>query len=71
MREKIQDHDWLYTFLKYFVDWSVRSSYRRYQVEGTENIPTDGSVIWAAEGVGQEGVVIPACDAYLPYKGRH
>ncbi len=48
MREKIQDHDWLYTFLKYFVDWSVRSSYRRYQVEGTENIPTDGSVIWAA-----------------------
>ena len=48
MREKIQDPDWLYTFLKYFVDWSVRSSYRRYQVEGTENIPADGSVIWAA-----------------------
>ena len=48
MREKIQDKDWFYSFLKIFVDWSVRSSYRRYQVEGQENIPTDGSVIWAA-----------------------
>lgn len=48
MRQHIQDSDWFYTFLKVFVDWSVRSSYRRYQVEGMENIPQDGSVIWAA-----------------------
>ncbi len=48
MKQRIQDKDPLYTFLKIFVDWSVRSSYRKYQVEGTENIPTDGSVIWAA-----------------------
>ena len=48
MREHIQDKDWFYSFLKVFVDWSVRSSYRKYQVEGVENIPSDGSVIWAA-----------------------
>lgn len=48
MRKHIQDKDWLYTFLKVFVDWSVKSSYRKYQVEGIENIPQDGSVIWAA-----------------------
>jgi len=48
MKEHIQDKDWFYTFLKNFVDWSVRSSFRKYQVEGIENLPTDGSVIWAA-----------------------
>jgi len=48
MREHIQDKGWFYTFLKVFVDWSVRSSFRRYQVEGLENVPTDGHVIWAA-----------------------
>lgn len=48
MRKRIHDNDRLYTFLKIFVDWSVRSSYTKYQVEGLENIPQDGSVIWAA-----------------------
>lgn len=48
MRQHIQDKDWFYTFLKVFVDWSVKSSYRKYQVEGLENIPGDGSVIWAS-----------------------
>lgn len=48
MREHIQDKGWFYTFLKVFVDWSVRSSFRRYQVEGLENVPADGHVIWAA-----------------------
>lgn len=48
MRQHIQDSDPLYTFLKKFVDWSVRSSYRKFQVEGLENIPQDGSVIWAS-----------------------
>ena len=48
MREHIQDRDGFYTFLKFFVDWSVKSSYRKYQVEGLENIPADGSVIWAS-----------------------
>ena len=48
MRKHIQDRDPFYTFLKFFVDWSVRSSFRKYQVEGMENLPKDGSVIWAA-----------------------
>ena len=48
MRQHIQDNDWFYSFLKVFVDWSVRSSYPKYQVEGLENIPQDGSVIWAS-----------------------
>lgn len=48
MRQHIQDSDSLYTFLKIFVDWSVKSSYKKYQIEGFENIPTDGSVIWSS-----------------------
>ena len=48
MRKHIQDKDWFYSFLKVFVDWSVISSYRKYQVSGLENIPEDGSVIWAS-----------------------
>lgn len=48
MSKNIQDKSKLYSFLKLFVDWSVKSSYRKYQVEGIENIPTDGSCIWAA-----------------------
>ena len=48
MSKHIQDKNPLYTFLKFFVDWSVKSSYRKYQVEGLENIPTDGYAIWGA-----------------------
>lgn len=49
MKQHIQDPDWFYTFLRHFVDWSVRSSYRKYQVEGIENLPEGGSiVIWAS-----------------------
>ena len=49
MKQHIQDEDWFYTFLRFFVDWSVRSSYSKYQVEGIENLPEEGSiVIWAS-----------------------
>ena len=48
MKQHIQDKDWFYTFLRYFVDWSVRSSFRKYQVENIENLPEEGSVIWAS-----------------------
>lgn len=48
MKQHIQDKDWFYTFLSYFVDWSVRSSFRKYQIEGIENLPDDGCVIWAS-----------------------
>lgn len=48
MKQHIQDKDWFYTFLRNFVDWSVRSSFRKYQIEGVENLPDDGCVIWAS-----------------------
>jgi len=48
MKQHIQDKDWFYTFLRYFVDWSVRSSFRKYQVENIDNLPKEGSVIWAS-----------------------
>ena len=48
MSKHIQDSSRLYSFLKIFVDWSVKSSYRKYQVEGIENLPKDGYSIWAA-----------------------
>lgn len=48
MKRKIQEGGRRYFFTKFFVDWAVRTSYRRFQVEGLENIPKDGSVIWAA-----------------------
>ena len=48
MGKKIQDAGISYYFLKEFcVDPILRSSYRKYQIEGMENLPTDGSVIWA------------------------
>ena len=44
---KIQDKDWLYLFLRPYVDWLFRRSYRSFQYVGKENIPTDGAVIFA------------------------
>lgn len=48
MGKKIQDGGRRYFLTKFFVDWAVRTSYRKFQVEGLDNIPKDGSVIWAA-----------------------
>ena len=48
MSKHIQDSSRFYSFLKISVDWSVKSSYRKYQVEGIENLPKDGYSIWAA-----------------------
>ena len=44
---KIQDKDRLYTFLRPYVDWMFRRSYRSMRYVGRENIPTDGAVIFA------------------------
>ena len=44
---KIQDNDWLYAFLRPYVDWIFRRSYRQFRYIGRENIPTDGAVIFA------------------------
>ena len=44
---KIQDKNKLYTFLRPYVDWMFRRSYRNFRYVGRENIPTDGAVIFA------------------------
>ena len=44
---KIQDKDRLYTFLRPYVDWVFRRSYRQFRYIGKENIPTDGAIIFA------------------------
>lgn len=43
----IYDTDRLYAFLRPYVDWLFRRSYRRFQYIGKENIPKDGSIIYA------------------------
>ena len=44
---KIQDKDGLYAFLRPYVDWLFRRSYRSFRYEDLEKIPTDGAVIFA------------------------
>lgn len=44
---QIQDRNKLYDFLRPFVDWMFRRSYRHCRYLGKENIPTDGAVIFA------------------------
>lgn len=46
-RKKIYDNDLRYTILKPIVDWNLKNSYRKVEVRGEENIPTDGPVILA------------------------
>lgn len=46
-KQHIYDHDSLYSFLRPYVDWVCRNSYRKYEVKGLENIPSDGAVILA------------------------
>ena len=44
---KIQDKDRLYSFLRPYVDWMFRRSYRSFRYIGKEHIPADGAVIYA------------------------
>ncbi len=46
-KRKIQDHDGLYAFLRHYVDFIVKMSYRKVQYNGLENVPEDGAVIYA------------------------
>lgn len=44
-KSKIFENDPLYNFLRPYVDWCIRCCYRKIEVVGEENIPTDGAVI--------------------------
>ncbi|MBO7255246.1 MAG: 1-acyl-sn-glycerol-3-phosphate acyltransferase [Paludibacteraceae bacterium] len=45
--KRIQDKSWFYSFAHYCVNASFRMAYRRYEMIGTEKIPTDGAIIFA------------------------
>lgn len=45
--KKIQDYDWLYSTLRYYVDLVLKLSYRNVRYVGTENIPQNGAIIYA------------------------
>lgn len=47
-KRKIQDGHFSYFFIKKFVDFILKFSYRKFQVEGVENLPKDGCTIWAS-----------------------
>ena len=46
-KQHIYDHDSLYSFLRPYVDWICKRSYRNTEIYGRENIPGDGAVILA------------------------
>lgn len=46
-KRKIQDRDRLYSFLRHYVDFLLKLSYRKIKYNGLENVPTDGAVIYA------------------------
>ena len=43
----IQDNNWLYSLLRYYVDYTFEMAYSDVEYYGTENIPRDGAVIFA------------------------
>ena len=45
--KKVQDYDFMYDFLRYYVDIVMKLSYRRIKYVGREFIPKDGAVILA------------------------
>ena len=47
MRKNIYDKDFGYDILKPIIDWNLKHSYRKVEVKGLENVPTDGAVIVA------------------------
>lgn len=46
-QRKIQDYDPVYSFLRYYVDFVLKLSYRTISYVGRKNIPTDGAIIYA------------------------
>ena len=46
MAKKIQDPDFWYSFLLPYVNYFTRTSYRRFEVHGKENVPKDAALIF-------------------------
>ena len=45
--KKVQDYDFMYDFLRYYVDIVMKLSYRKIKYVGKEFIPKDGAIILA------------------------
>lgn len=45
--KKVQDYDFMYDFLRYYVDIVMKLSYRKIKYVGREFIPKDGAIIFA------------------------
>lgn len=45
-KAKIQDSNFLYSFLRPYVDFCAKTSYRRFEVHGQENLPKEGALIF-------------------------
>lgn len=65
-QRKIQDYDWLYSFLRHYVDAMVKLSYREISYVGLDRIPKDGAVIYAPNHTGtlMDAMVLLAMDNY-------
>ena len=63
-QRKIQDSDWLYSFLRPYVDFVVRLSYREMRFVGRERIPKDSAIIYAPNHTGtlMDALVLLAMD---------
>ena len=46
-QKKIQDYNLWYSLLRYYVDFTLKLSYRNIRYAGRERIPTDGAIIYA------------------------
>lgn len=46
-KDKIYDNDWRYSAFRYLSDLVIMHSFSKYELEGVENIPSDGSIIFA------------------------
>ena len=50
--KRIQDNDLTYNLLRWYIDFTLKCSYRNIKYVGRERIPTDGAVIFAPNHTG-------------------
>lgn len=66
-QKKVQDNDLAYNLLRYYVDFTLKLSYRNIRYVGLDKVPQDGSVIYAPNHTNalMDALVILAMDRKL------